>query len=385
MDTWRTFQKVILPWGEAAYPQGMDWELHGVPFINLYAALSTHGQDAFAARMEQSSLQYLRAWQKMGQGSLAFPGSRLGITRHAINAEQLAYGFLAHKIFGPAAEPISARAAAAREAGVWEFPYVDFIAHRTGKKFASFSWKNKIMGQVMPIEGHENNPDFTVPIVNGLVGSFELAPRGDTRTTVVDSSWTRTPDGFETSGTLLLNGGRVKQKLRLISVGDQTLIYEDRVTAMTNLTVRGEQGVPMGIENDEITGGARVVFAQSGETDFDWHKPSSPVAFSGPWANVDSRLGVVMIAGSGLTYTQASKYSPGISVYSDVLYGSYSDQTREFKAGEEIAHRVAVVFVEVTPKETQKLAHSCRIESRLNGQFLRFQQPDGKSGQVPLF
>ena len=385
MDTWRTFQKIILPWGEAAYPQGMDWELHALPFINLYAALSTHGQDAFAARMEQSILQYLRAWQKMGQGSLAFPGSRLGVTRHAINAEQLAYGFLAHKIFGPATEPISARVAAAREAGVWEFPYVDLIAHRTGQKFASFSWKNKIMGLVMPIEGHEDNPDFTVPIVNGFVGSFELVPRGDTRTAVVESSWTRTPDGFETSGTLLLNGGRLKQSLHLISVGNQTVIYEDRVTAITNVTVRSEQGLPLGIENDELTGGARVVVAQAAQTNFDWRKPSPPVAFSGSWANVDSRLGVVMVTGSGLTYTQASKYSPGISVYSDVLYGSYSERTRQFKAGEEIAHRVAVVFVEVTPKQTEKLARSCRIESRLNGQSLRFHQPDGKAGEVPLF
>src|SRR5262249_12326504 len=27
-DAWRMFQSFLLPWGEAAYPQGMDWELH---------------------------------------------------------------------------------------------------------------------------------------------------------------------------------------------------------------------------------------------------------------------------------------------------------------------------------------------------------------------
>jgi hypothetical protein len=98
MDTWRMFQTVILPWGEAAYPQGMDWELHGLPFINLFAALGSHGKDPVAARMEERSLQYIRAWQVMRQGDMAIPGSRLGITRHAICAEQAAYGFLAHNI-----------------------------------------------------------------------------------------------------------------------------------------------------------------------------------------------------------------------------------------------------------------------------------------------
>ncbi len=180
LDTWRMFQTVLLPWGEAAYPQGMDWELHGLSFINLFATLATQQKDPLAARLEERSLQYTRAWQMMRQGDLAIPGSRLGITRHAICAEQAAYGFLAHKIFGPAARELTAGAAAARDQGVWEYRFVDFIAHRTGKKFASFSWKNKIMGQLIPIgAGHEGNPEFTVPIANGLVGSFEPgSPRG---------------------------------------------------------------------------------------------------------------------------------------------------------------------------------------------------------------
>jgi hypothetical protein len=112
----------------------------------------------------------------MRQGDLAIPGSKLGIARHAICAEQAAYGFLAHKVFGPATRELTARDAATQEQGAWEYPYVDFIAHRSKMEFASFSWKNKIMGLLVPIgEGHEGNP-FTVPITNGLTGSFELTP-----------------------------------------------------------------------------------------------------------------------------------------------------------------------------------------------------------------
>jgi len=382
MDTWRMFQTIILPWAETADPQGMDWELHGLPFIDLYATLATRDKDPFAARMEQSSLQYLRAWQVMGNGSLTLPGSPAGFGRHAINVDLTSYGFLAHKMFGPSVKPLTAREANAQEEGVRDYPYVDFIGQRTPQKFASFSWKNRIMGLLMPIEDHESNPEFIVPIIDGFIGSFEVAGRGN-KMTVVEHSRKKTPDGFETSGTVLINGGWLKQTLKMISVGSQTVVYEDRVTALTNITVRSERGLPIGIENDSLTGGTRLVSEEAGKIKFDWQKPQKPVALSGSWANVDGRLGVVMMDGAGVTYDQASKYS-SLAVYTDVLYGSYSDHPRKFKTGDEVAHRVGVFFVEVTPKETSKLAKSCRIETTPGGQVLRFKQPDGKVVEVPL-
>jgi hypothetical protein len=385
MYTWRMFQTILLPWGEAAYPQGMDWELHGLSFLNFFATLATHEKDPLAARMEEQSLQYIRAWQMMRHGDLAIPGSRLGITRHAICAEQAAYAFLAHKVFGPATRELSARAATARNQGVWEYRYVDFIAHRTGQKFVSFSWKNRIMGQLVPIgPGHEGNPEFTVPIANGLVGSFALAPPGDARTTVLEHSWQRTPDSFETTGTLLLNGGRLKQTLKMTSIGGQTVVYDDHVTALSDVTVQAERGVPVGIENDEITAGARVVSGQAGQTIFDWQKPQPPMDVPGSWVDVDGRLGLVMVAGAGVSYAQARGYAPGISVCADVLYGSYSAHPKQFKAGEEVARRVAVLFVEVAPKEMPALARSCRIEPKPGGQVLHFRRADGKVAEVRL-
>ena len=382
MDTWRMFRTIILPWGETADPQGMDWELHGLPFIDLYATLATHGKDPFAARMEQSSLQYLRAWQTMCNGSLTLPGSPAGFGRHAINADLASYGFLAHKIFGPSAKPVTAREANDQEEGVWDYPYVGFIEQRTQQKFASFSWKNRIMGLLMPIEGHGGNPEFIVPITDGFIGSFEVAGRGN-KMAVVEHSRKETPDGFETSGTVLVNGGWLKQTLKMVSVGSQTVVYDDRVTALTNVTVRSERGVPIGIENDSLTGGTRLVSDGGGKTKFDWQKPQKPVALSGSWANVDGRLGVVLLAGAGMAYGQASKYSP-LAVYTDTFYGSYSNHPRQFKAGDEVAHRVGIFFVETTPGETAKLAKACRIETTPGGQVLHFKQPGGKDAEVPL-
>ncbi len=270
-----------------------------------------------------------------------------------------------------------------------DYPYVDFIAHRTLKKFVSFSWKNRIMGLLIPIgEGHQGNPDFTVPIPNGFVGSFELDPPGDAKTrnkiVVVEQNRRQTADGFETTGTLLLNDGRLQQKLRMISIGSQTVVYEDRVTAVVDVTIRSERGVPVGIENDEITGGSRVVSSEAGQTVFDWKSPRQMLRLPGSWVNVDGRLSVVMLTGAGMGYAQASANSPGISVYSDVLYGSSSDETRRFKAGEEVARRVGVLYVEATPTETSLLAHSCRIQNHPDGNVLHFNQPGGRMTALTL-
>jgi hypothetical protein len=385
MDTWHMFQPLILPCAESAFPQGMDWELHGLPFINLYASLASYQHDPLAARMEQVSLQYMRDWQVRGDGDLSVPGSRLGFTRHAICAEQAAYGLIAHRLFGAPVKAMSAEQAAALEVGVRPYDWVEFITHRTESKFVSFSWTNRVMGMVMPIAaGHEGNPEFTVPVLNGLVGSFELMPKGDTRMKIVEHSWKQTANGFETEGTMLLNGGRLQQRMRVTSVGEKAVVYQDSVTAMVAVKVEQERGVPLGIENDELTGGKRVVFYEGGKRVFEWQHPQDAFAMPGAWANVDGRLGLVTLAGTGLAYFQAKGYHPQMAVCPDLLCASFSPWSRQFKAGEQVARRTALVLVEVTPKQTAALAKSVRIEAEQGGPVLRFRLPEGGEVQVRL-
>ncbi len=380
MDVWKMFQTIILPWGEAAYPQGMDWELHGLPYFNLYASLASYAKDPLAARLEDIAPQYMRQWQLMCDGDLAVPGSKLGFTRHAICAEQAAWAFLAHKIFGLPVKALSARAAAEAMVGIHLRDSIKTATHRTNHKFVSVSWGNKIMGMVLPIEAHFENPNFTVPIANGLIGSFELSPHGDAKATVTSHSWQQTADGFETSATLLLNGGRLRQTVTIRSIGEHAVVYDDQVTALTNVTVVRERGFPLAIENDKITGGTRTVTHSSGKILFDWEQVQKPLAISGSWANVDDRLGIVMLSGNGLNYTQATGYQPGISVCPDIFYGSYSEGSKSYKTGEEIARRVALLFVETTAAKTKKLATSVSI----SGKTLQLPLPEGGQRSVSL-
>jgi hypothetical protein len=262
--------------------------------------------------------------------------------------------------------------------------FCQFVTHRTGSKFVSFSWANRGMGLIMPIgEGHEGSPFFTVPMLNSLVGEFDLQPKGNMTTKVLEHTWARTPEGFETTGTLLRAGGRLKQTIRLTSLGEKMLVFQDVVTAVTNVSVVDERGVSIGIENDEVSGGTRLLSHQDGQVTFEWRKPRALLKVPGGWANVGGRLGVVRVAGSGLAYVQATNYGP-MSVCTDGFYGSFSDQRRDFQPGAEVARRTALIMVEVTSEQTASLARSVRIEGEPNRRSLRFKLPEGGAGQVPL-
>jgi hypothetical protein len=384
MDTWRILQTLILPCGGSAYPQGMDWELHGLAFINLFASLGTWQRDPLAARMEQLTLQYMRAWQDMCNGDLAVPGSRLGFTRHAIVAEQAAYGFLAHKLFGPPVNALSSQEAASNVCGVQPHDSIGLITHRTADKFFSVSWKNKIMAMLVPIgSAHEGNPYFTVPIANGLIGSFQLNGVRDSKLKVLEHSWKTTTNGFETTATLQ-TGNSLKQTVKITSLGEKTVLYEDHVIALTNVTITKELGIPLGIENDQISGGNRTIYYDNGKTLFDWQNPKPSTTVSGSWANVDGRLGIIVIEGSGIGYTLAKSYSSGISVQTDTLNASYSDQSRHFNTGETVARRVVLLLTEISPEQTAALAHSIRIEKSGPEKLLNFNLPEGGQTRISL-
>lgn len=385
MDTWQVLQTIMLPCGESAFPQGMDWELHGLPKINLLASLATYKQDPLAAGMEKIVLQRIRTWQNMQNGDLAVPGSPLGFTRHAIVAEQATYGYLAHKLFGsPTITETTVSKDASRLKCVRHYSSIEVTLHRTENKLFTFSWKNKIMGMLVPIgAGHEASPHFTVPIQNGFVGSTELSTGGDPKTTVLENTWEENTNGFETTGTLLTNGDRLKQTLRVTSVGEKTVVYQDHVSAQADVSVAREKGVPIGIENDTLSGGKRVIYHRDGKTVLDWQDPSQEIRIAGTWANVDARLGVVTIAGSGMSYKKASGYNAQ-AVCADVLCGSFSHQRRNVKSGDEVTRRIVVFAVEVTPEETSALSQSAKIKDTPAGKVLRFSLPEGGEAEVPL-
>jgi len=376
-QNWMLLQSFMLPSGYWAFAQGMDWALNSDGHIHYLAWLSAYSKDPLAAGMEKQVVQYLRGHRRVhGDETFAGPASRLGFAREGITGERIAYCLLFHKLLGSAASERTIREAK-ELIGVCRYSLVDVITHRTGSKFASFSWKNKIMGLVMPIgPGHEGNPYFTTPYTSSLVGSFVLSPDGAHDVRVVQRSWHKTENGFETEGTLLLSGGLLEQKLKFTSIGEKTVIYEDVVTARADVSIAQELGVPVGIENDEFTGNRRTLYHQDGSQIIIGPDTDSLIRIPGKWANVDGRLGIVQVIGSGLAYRDVPKYNRD-GGREDYLYASYSDKQRELKAGEEVARRVVIFFVETSPAETAHLAEAARIEETPSGSVLHLTLPEG--------
>ena len=180
------------------------------------------------------------------------------------------------------------------------------------------------MGLLVPLgTGHDNNPHFTFPIREGLVGSFELRGSGESKSNVLDHTWKPNSNGFETSGTFLTHGDRLKQSIRIDSIGDNIVVYQDHVTATANISVKRELGAPIAIENDELSGEERTIYHSEGETKVDWKQPAHEIPIPGSWANIDSRLALIAVTGSGLVYKRAPGYNAQ-AVCADVLYGSFS-------------------------------------------------------------
>jgi hypothetical protein len=240
------------------------------------------------------------------------------------------------------------------------------------------------MGMLAPIgTGFENRPHFTVPIRDGFVGSFEPNAGNKAKTNVVEHKYKETANGFETTGTILTNDDRVKQTLCVSSVGKKVVVYQDHVLALKDVTVTRELSVPIGIENDELSGGDRTLYDQHGKTVIDWHEPTREITIPGTWANIDSRLAVISVAGSGLRYKKAGGYNAQ-AVCTDLLFGSFSNQRRKFKTGDEIARRIIVYAVDITPEQTSALAKSVKIKDTPEGKELRFDLPEGGEANVLL-
>jgi hypothetical protein len=89
---------------------------------------------------------------------------------------------------------------------------------------------------------------------------------------------------------------------------------------------------------------------------------------------------MVAIQGEGMSYQPATAITRGISVKTDLLYGSFHDGRQSFKRGQEVCRRIAVCYVNVTPAETSRLAQSCKVD----GERLHVALGGGGTADIPV-
>jgi hypothetical protein len=89
---------------------------------------------------------------------------------------------------------------------------------------------------------------------------------------------------------------------------------------------------------------------------------------------------MVAIQGEGMNYQPATALTRGISVRTDLLYGSFHEGKQAFKRGQEVCRRIAVCYVNVTPKETSRLAQACKVD----GGRLQVALGGGGAAEIPI-
>jgi len=366
LDGWETLKHFILPDGEWAYPNGLDWSLHDYEHISYLAWLATYWRDPLAKILESRLVQYSAQRQKINRDG-RFVGESVGdrgFFREAVAAKRIVYAYLHHKLQGKFTDKniLSFKNYEKRLYGVRKYNYVDLIIHRTQKKFVSFSWKLKIMGYVVPSSSNYlNNPYITTPYTKGFVGTYEILNK--TKEKLINCSYNIVNNGFSTTGFLLSNNARVKHYLSFTSIGDEFVVYMDETKANwpCPINIKGERGIPIGIENDELTGECRLLYTSDGKFSILGERSFSEIyKFNGNWINIDNRLGMIVWGSSGIAYQTSGGYNRR-GAKRDLLFGSYSNRDRSFWLNKIINRRGTLILVNYNHKKTREVSNKIDV------------------------
>lgn len=397
LPEWEMLRYITLPDGEWLYTQGLDWDLHDYEHIHYWAMLATLYKDPAAAVLERRTAINARKRQVInGDGRFVGPSGGLGFAREAVQAERVAFAALMHERFGPipAADPAAPDAAwlafekTLATVRVWDS--TGFLVYRMPQRGVfSFSWKNRLMGLVAPdSDDYPDTPYVTTPNTESLVGGFKI----EGQTAVDTGKWkisrrkiVTQAAGFTAAFDAFTNGGKLRQEIAVVGAAPGMLVYMDRVTATAPVTITEERGLPVALENDDVSGNKRsVVTSSSGEAQVFNGGVAGDYPFPGKqWANVDGRLALVVATPPRLLYRSAG--APNRSgAREDLLYGVYDATSRSFQSGAVVAERAAILIPNGSPVETARIASSIVI-SRENGNMtLRYDGPDGHPHALTL-
>jgi hypothetical protein len=186
---------------------------------------------------------------------------------------------------------------------VEHFPDIKIIAQRGPWGFISLSYGPKIMGLIVPpAVSVPTNVYVTTPRLPGLIGLDAL---GDpTGAQLV--RFARNASGFEAELTLQ-HGGKGTTEVHVKSTGQTVAIVE---VPHPNVGVANAAAgsFSLGVENDALTGGSRLLAWQHGTTNIAG-RSGVTVNVTNPWVCVSDQLGMIAGPSGGFRYQAASNYN----------------------------------------------------------------------------
>jgi len=255
MQVWtNNLDDVIMDSGEFAYPSGLDWELHDYEQDSYVAWIAAHFNDPLARWADGQISQLVRQRQIVnGNGMLVGPSVGGGhgdpFFREAVEARRTAIAWLqwanADYPTGPANSPTPNQA---------YFTDVDIIAHRSAFGFFSVSFGPRIMAMLEPTapDTFPTNVFLTTPQLPGMIG---IGAQGAPANAIL-VNYSTNAEGFSAEFTLqYTNAGATEVYVK--DCGESVGIVEVPWPTNVNAAVAGSFEV--GIENDPLSGGSRLI------------------------------------------------------------------------------------------------------------------------------
>lgn len=360
--------KEVLNWlaladGELAMPNGNDWSLFLFDQITSYTTNACFLNDPDALMLENLAYKNIKARQTTTSDGSWLLRSDIGARRMGVEAHRVMMTWLMHEAISTAdVTPTDWNAFNQRYAAARIFPCQNIVRASTDDRFTCFSWsagKGSYTGYIAANSADKNK--MIVPYrennTGNFLGSYQVSGKSTNATPVVSGIYNLRGNSYTMNGELNMNDGTLNNRFAIYSTPGNAVIYTDYVRANTAATITKDQGGLMAISTDELTRTKRTLYfdnAQNQETGMT-HKQSDGSQFltlNTNWVNIDNALGVVNVDGKTMGFGNRANNN---SVNTSKLYASYSDKSKDVKAGDIVDKRNIIYYSNVNAESTRKL------------------------------
>jgi len=333
--------------------QGMDW--HYLPAAGdeaAHACAALWFDDPDAAAFQRLALRRAELRQQ-GNGGRLYDAD-LAARAHDVQDPMImrevyisraADVYLLYRLMGPGPEPTPEEALDRHLAGVRHFPHAGFVHHRHPRGQTSLSWRNSIMALPLTREGI-----FTIaPASDSFLGRPVVAGHPDSQH--LQSVKVREYDaGFAACLVIDRCQDTLRQEVLFASLPDGRVLAYERFTTLQDLTLESlDQGF-LRITNETFPlfapncRGERVLYFPGGSKPYrGWLGESEAEdvvdIYRAEWLNVDDRVGIYLIAGSGhgrgTVYHNRHHFRPYCAIADDLTLSRITGPQR-WRRGEKI-------------------------------------------------
>ena len=330
LNVWTNLNHLLTDSGEFAYPSGLDWDLHAYQQNAYIAWLASHFNNSLA-RWADGQLAQLELYRQRINGNGAFVGpSGGGFYREAIEARRTAIAWLhwtnADYVSGPTNVPTPT---------FEHLPDVCLIAQRGPSGFVGVYYGPQTNGspaRIMaviepPLASFPTNTYMTTPRLPGILGLGALGnPTGARLVSLVTNA-----SGFQAE-LQLTNGANGTTEIYLNNTGDSVGLVEVP-WPVSGVASNSAGSFCVGIENDPLTGGSRLLEWVGGSVTITNRSGVSRSITNG-WISAASRYGLAAGPAGYFNYHAASSYNrPGAA-----------EDTLQFVTQDPLGPRYAVWF-----------------------------------------